>query len=43
MPNVVVRSTSGATTWPVDYYEYARHMVSGAVLDMQLTCSCIFL
>ena len=31
MPNVTVTSTSGATTWPVDYY--AMHMVSGAVTD----------
>lgn len=41
MPNVMVTSTSGATTWPVDYY--AMHMTSGAVTDMQVTCSCIFL
>ena len=39
----MVTSTSGATTWPVDYY--AMDMVSGAVIDtcMQLTCSCISL
>jgi hypothetical protein len=41
MPNVMVTSTSGATTWPVDYY--AMHMVSGAVIGMQLTCSGVFL
>ena len=37
----MVTSTSGATTWPVDYY--AMHMINGAVIDTDLTCSCIFL
>jgi hypothetical protein len=41
MPNVMVRSRSGATTWPVDYY--AMHMVGGAVIGRHLTCPCLFL